>query len=192
MKLVRRLHLWLSVFFAPTIVFFALSGLVLLLGLNEGEGDSQPSAVWAKLGQVHKLQSLDTPTRRPPRPSATPTGAADARPGATTSTAGETGAGGEPGAARPTSDAAPAGEAAGRPGAAAASDGAPSSGRAGLARPRLHRSAPLEWFFVLMALALIASSGFGVAIALQFRKQRVAILATLAAGTVLPVAMLWM
>lgn len=72
MKLVRRVHLWLSVFFAPSIVFFAVSGLVLLSGWHEGEGGAAPSGLAVRLAQVHRSQSyqLPPPRPRPPQPSA--------------------------------------------------------------------------------------------------------------------------
>ena len=63
MKLVRKLHLWMGMLFAPSIVFFALSGALQITGLHEGDGPA-----WiARLALVHKDQLLSAP-RRPPRP----------------------------------------------------------------------------------------------------------------------------
>ncbi|MBL8620311.1 MAG: hypothetical protein JNK64_03380 [Myxococcales bacterium] len=149
MKLVRRLHLWLSVFFAPSIVFFALSGLVLLNGWNEGEGGAKPSTVAVRLAQVHKSQSYALPPARvrPPEPP----------PGRQPDNLGVD--------------------------RAAARQPAPP-------RARPHRSAPLKAFFVLMTLALIATTGLGVAVAWSFRKERRLILATLGAGCLVPLVLL--
>lgn len=151
MKLVRRLHLWLSVFFAPSIVFFALSGLVLLNEWNEGAGGARPSSVAVTLAQVHKSQSYAAPPRRarPPEP--------------------------------------PAGRQPDNLGVDRAAARQPAPPRA-----RPHRSAPLKAFFVLMALALIATTGLGVAVAWSFRKERRLILATLGAGCLLPLVLVFL
>ncbi|MBK9035556.1 MAG: hypothetical protein IPL61_30585 [Myxococcales bacterium] len=147
MKLVRRIHLWLSIFFAPTIVFFAISGLVMLLEWHEAEGGAQPSSIALRLAQVHKSQSLDLPPARAPRPPAT------------------------------------------------ASDnlGVDRAAAARLPEPRRarpHRSAPAKAFFVIMVLALLATTTCGVLIALSFRKDRRLILGALAAGTLVPIVLL--
>ncbi len=151
MKLVRRLHLWLSVFFAPSIVFFALSGLVLLNEWNEGAGGARPSSVAVTLAQVHKSQSYAAPPQRarPPEP--------------------------------------PAGRQPDNLGVDRAAAKQPAPPRA-----RPHRSAPLKAFFVLMALALIATTGLGVAVAWSFRKERRLILATLGAGCLLPLVLVFL
>ena len=59
-KQARQLHLYLGIFFAPSIIFFALSGSLQLFGLHEGHpGESyQPPAWIEKLGSIHKNQTL--------------------------------------------------------------------------------------------------------------------------------------
>ena len=68
MKTIRKLHFWIGVLFAPTIVFFALSGAFQILGLHEGAGN--PGWI-ATMGMIHKDQTIESP---PPRkaPSAAP------------------------------------------------------------------------------------------------------------------------
>ena len=67
MKLIRKIHFWLGTFFAPSIIFFALSGAFQIVGLHEGDG----AIGWvARMAQVHKSQTIDTPRARPPRPAA--------------------------------------------------------------------------------------------------------------------------
>lgn len=68
LKQVRQLHLYLGTFFAPSILFFALSGALQLFGLHEGHlGETyQPPAWVAKLGSIHKNQTLAE--RRGPPP----------------------------------------------------------------------------------------------------------------------------
>lgn len=147
MRLVRQAHLWLSVFFAPSIVFFAISGLVLLMGWHDG---AAPSKMAVTLAQVHRAQTTAAPPARPRPPQV------DAR-------------------RRPDN--------LGVDRAAAARPAPP---------PRPHRSAPLTAFFVAMTLTLVMSTALGVAIAWSFRAQRRAVLATLAAGAVIPLVLVWL
>lgn len=66
-KTLRTIHFWLGTLFAPSLIFFAVSGAFQLYDLHEdGPGWIQTMA------QVHKIQSLDTPKRRPPRPTPPP------------------------------------------------------------------------------------------------------------------------
>jgi hypothetical protein len=64
-KTARKLHLWLGTLFAPSIIFFAVSGAFQLLGLHEGEG---ATAFVSKLAQVHKDQTIDELPHKAPRP----------------------------------------------------------------------------------------------------------------------------
>jgi uncharacterized iron-regulated membrane protein len=68
LKQVRQLHLYLGVFFAPSIIFFALTGSLQLFGLHEGHpGEAyQPPAWVQKLGSIHKNQIVAE--RRGPPP----------------------------------------------------------------------------------------------------------------------------
>ena len=67
-KIIRKLHLWLGLLFAPSIIFFALSGALQILGLHEGR-DASP--VIAKLAQIHKDQTVEDRSAAP-RPAAKP------------------------------------------------------------------------------------------------------------------------
>jgi len=68
MKLVRKLHLWMGLLFAPSILFFALSGTFQICGLHEGGGPA-----WiARLALVHKDQLLSAPNRPPRTAEAAP------------------------------------------------------------------------------------------------------------------------
>ena len=75
-KTSRKLHLWIGLLFAPTIIFFALSGAMQVFGLHEAEA-GKPAPAWiAKLAELHKDQSISPlPARRPearPAPAASP------------------------------------------------------------------------------------------------------------------------
>jgi hypothetical protein len=146
MKLVRKVHFWLGTFFAPSIIFFALSGTLQVCGLHEGPG---ASAVATRLAQIHKSQTLAMPQRRP-RPTPPPLANATI--------------------AAPPRD---------------AGSGAAPSGEHG-------PSTPLQAFFVLMSISLIVSSGLGVYMAFQYKRDRRVIVGLLVAGVVLPIAFLWM
>jgi hypothetical protein len=64
-KLIRKIHFYLGTFFAPSIIFFALTGAFQIFGLHEGSGQ----IAWvARLAQVHKSQTFDAPRARPPAP----------------------------------------------------------------------------------------------------------------------------
>lgn len=60
LKRVRQLHLYLGVFFAPSIVFFAFSGAFQLFGLHEARpGETYEPPAWiAKMASVHKDQTM--------------------------------------------------------------------------------------------------------------------------------------
>lgn len=63
-KTSRKLHLWLSLLFAPSLVFFAITGSLMIFGVGEANGPL------AKLSEVHKIQSIDERPARPSRTSA--------------------------------------------------------------------------------------------------------------------------
>lgn len=71
-RLIREAHLCMGVLFAPTIVFFALTGALQLFGLHEAsrDGGYTPPTVIERLGQVHIHQRYAAKPGRPdgPRP----------------------------------------------------------------------------------------------------------------------------
>jgi len=76
MKSIRRVHSWLGVLFAPSIILFALSGMLQMFGCHEGEGGSAPNGVVVRLAQLHMKQTVALPRKRPPRPAGAAPGAA--------------------------------------------------------------------------------------------------------------------
>src|SRR5437763_657915 len=60
LKQVRQLHLYLGVFFAPAILFFAFSGSLQLFSLHEGHpGESYQPPKWIEeLASIHKDQRI--------------------------------------------------------------------------------------------------------------------------------------
>lgn len=78
-RTLRDLHLYLAVFFAPSILFFAITGALQLFGLHESRGGSySPPPVVEKLAQVHIHQRYALKPVRP-RPAAAPTPAPAAK-----------------------------------------------------------------------------------------------------------------
>ncbi len=71
MKIIRKLHFYIGTLFAPTIIFFAFSGALQILGMHEGK---DANALAAKLALVHKDQMIEAPKRAPrPEPPKTET-----------------------------------------------------------------------------------------------------------------------
>ena len=65
MMLIRQLHLYLGVFIAPSILFFAFTGSLQLFSLHEAHGAYKPPALIEKLGSLHKDQVFADKAKRP-------------------------------------------------------------------------------------------------------------------------------
>lgn len=81
LKSVRLLHLYLGVFIAPALLFFAFTGAVQTFSLHETTKGSnyKPPAILVELGQLHKKQTLVVPQRKAsPQPEAKPAPKPDA------------------------------------------------------------------------------------------------------------------
>jgi hypothetical protein len=136
-KRLRTLHSWFGLFFAPGVLFFAISGLLQTLGLHESGPGRQPAAPFiGVLASVHKEGEAVVPKRRAP----------------------------------------PAPQPGNRP------------------RPSEHDHAPtfspFKIYVLLLSLALIASTGLGIAIALTNQISRRRNLGLLAIGCVVPLVLL--
>jgi hypothetical protein len=72
LKTARLVHLYLGVFIAPMLLFFAFTGFVQTFSLHETTRGSsyKPPAILVKLGQLHKKQTLIVPVRKPQPPAA--------------------------------------------------------------------------------------------------------------------------
>jgi hypothetical protein len=72
LKLARQLHLYIGVFIAPAVLFFAFTGGLQVFGLHETSrsSDYKPPAWLAIAGQLHKKQTDVMPVRKP-RPAET-------------------------------------------------------------------------------------------------------------------------
>ncbi len=68
MRQLRQLHLWMGMFFAPAILFFAFSGALQTFDFQETVNGVSPPKWIAVIAAIHKKQ--DFPKARKPRPSA--------------------------------------------------------------------------------------------------------------------------
>jgi hypothetical protein len=67
LKLVRQIHLYVGVFIAPALLFFAFTGGMQIFSLHETTkgSDYKPPAWLVTLAQVHKKQTTFVPTHKP-------------------------------------------------------------------------------------------------------------------------------
>jgi hypothetical protein len=67
LKLVRQIHLYVGVFIAPALLFFALTGGLQVFSLHETTrgSDYKPPAWLVTLAQLHKKQTTTVPMRKP-------------------------------------------------------------------------------------------------------------------------------
>lgn len=81
---VRRIHTYMGLLIAPSVMFFALTGAVQIYGLHESRGAYVAPAVVEKLGMVHKKQLYKARGRKagPPAAEAPKSPAAAAKPAA--------------------------------------------------------------------------------------------------------------
>ena len=69
LKLVRQAHLYIGVFIAPALLFFAFTGAVQTLSLHESAGSSYTPPGWLeRMGQLHKDQNIQLRKRQAPKP----------------------------------------------------------------------------------------------------------------------------
>ena len=74
LKALRLTHLYLGLFIAPAVLFFAFTGALQTFSLHETTpGSSYKPAKWeVMLGNLHKKQTISLPPKRPaPAPDAT-------------------------------------------------------------------------------------------------------------------------
>ena len=65
MRSIRRIHSWLGVLFAPTILLFVVSGMFQVAGCHEGEAGNEPPEWIVRMARIHMKQTLELPRKRP-------------------------------------------------------------------------------------------------------------------------------
>lgn len=184
----------MGVFFAPAIFMFAFSGALQTFSLheNKGGGPYQPPAWIVALANIHKDQVLLRP--KPPKPPKAAAGAAAPAPDhdhdadadhdedAPHDHDADAAKAEAPKAEAPKSDAkadAPRAE-------ASKANDAQTAGK-----PKRPYPLAMKIFVLLLSIGLMGSSVVGVWIALQMRQSRKLTLILLAAGTIIPIALLF-
>jgi hypothetical protein len=78
LKYLRLIHLYIGVFIAPALLFFAFTGALQTFSLHETtRGSSYKPPAWAvMLAQIHKKQTPVVPVRKVPSPQSADKGAA--------------------------------------------------------------------------------------------------------------------
>jgi hypothetical protein len=59
--LLRRIHTWVGMLIAPSVLFLAATGSLQLFSLHEAHGDYTPPSLFVVLGSLHKDQKLPAP-----------------------------------------------------------------------------------------------------------------------------------
>lgn len=171
MRRLRNIHHWLGVFFAPMILFFAFSGALQTFSLheNKGGGPYKPPAWIVVLAKIHKDQTL-------PQPGPERHGHAHDRDAANgpPMAQGEHDHDAAAPAAQPDRDADHDHDA----------DAAPKASRPS--------PLPLKIFVLLLSIGLMTSTVLGIWIALKMRAMRRLTLILLAAGTLVPIVLLFL
>jgi hypothetical protein len=160
LKAVRQTHLYVGVFAAPAILFFAFTGAVQTFSLHESTKGSTyvPPRILVVLAQIHKKQTPITPGPKPfavapPKVEKHADHPDDAKP--------------EKKADAPVT-VSPTG----------AQPSAPS---------KQHNPWPLKIFFLLIAISLFTSTLTGIYMSYKYTRNRIAITILLILGIVIPV-----
>jgi hypothetical protein len=72
--LLRKIHKYAGVFFAPALLFFSVSGLLQTFDFHKAQAGVQPSRLVLELAALHKNQNLKTPRRPEGRAATRPDG----------------------------------------------------------------------------------------------------------------------
>jgi hypothetical protein len=158
---VRQLHVYFGMLIAPSVLFFAATGVLQIYSLHEAHPGYTPPPLIEKLGMTHKDQEFALGHKGPP-----------------------------PGAKRPGDATGPGGPQAPHldgPPKSAAAPGAPGPGPK--RRGPSPATAALKAFFALVSAGLFASTLTGVWMALKHNKAKRACWLLLALGVVIPTAL---
>src|SRR5947209_4350231 len=157
----RQLHLYLGLFFAPSIVFFAFTGTLQTFSLHENKhpGDHNPQWI-ATLASVHKDQALPVKKQPAKAKEQAPTAKQSVNAGEESAAKKELspendGAADDQGADEPDADAKPLP-------AAKSEAGAPG--------PRRKSALPLKTFVGFLGIGLITSSLLGIYMAFKYTR----------------------
>ncbi|OOG49090.1 PepSY domain-containing protein [Rhodanobacter sp. C01] len=167
LKAARSIHLYLGVFTAPMLLFFAITGGLQTFSLHETtRGSSYKPPAWlASMAQLHKKQTTVMPVRRPrPAETAVPAASADAtqaRMSSAPNTAPDV---------RVTA--------------------IPSQPAGNTGEPPKKNLLPMKIFFALVSLGLLISVLTGLYMSYRFSRKPLLVSSVLAAGILVPLLLL--
>jgi len=158
LKYLRLIHLYIGVFIAPALLFFAFTGALQTFSLHETtRGSSYKPPAWAvMLAQIHKKQTPIVPVKKVPPPDKSTDKTVPEKPSENT---------------RQSAPTAP-------------SQPAPSSD---ISAPKPHNAWPLKYFFLLVSIGLFTSTLSGLYMSYKFIRNRKLITSLLLAGTIVPI-----
>ncbi|MCU1285866.1 MAG: hypothetical protein JWO13_2216 [Acidobacteriales bacterium] len=165
---IRQLHLYLGTFFAPSIIFYALTGAFQTFQFHE-EHEGRPAIpIFEKLAEIHKDQRVPKWTKPAATPQAEKPAATQATPPSSSSgtAASETEA-----AAKPAPQPRPA---------------APPR------TPRRKPSIPFKIFAVFMSVGLMCTTCLGIYMSFRSTREKGKVWAMLVLGTALPIVLLYL
>jgi hypothetical protein len=157
LKYLRLTHLYIGVFIAPALLFFAFTGALQTFSLHETtRGSSYKPPAWAlMLAQIHKKQTPIVPVRRPaPADKATEKATPEKAQPSSSST--------QP---APIEAPKPPGDAA----------------------TKSHNALPLKYFFLLVSVGLFVSTLSGLYMSYKYIRNRRLVTVLLLAGIIVPV-----
>ena len=181
----RTLHTYVGMFIAPSVLFFACTGIIQIFSLHEAHGGYTPPAIVVKLSSVHKDQVFRVPhkgggggasagkSHKPKSAEAPKPGADDSKPAIAANSASAS-------TVSPVSNA-----------TATVPTPAPAAAKPPAAEHGPKLAVPLlKWFFTLVALGLIGSTLVGIWMAWQAPLRRRNNMILLAIGVVIPVVLI--
>ena len=174
LKLFRKIHLYIGVFIAPALLFFAFTGALQTFNLHEAHAgsDYKPPAWIATLAQIHKKRTTVIPPRKN-RPGMAQKPDDDASSHATHAHKGPSDA-----------DAAKPADATAKPVDAMTkiADAPPA--------PPQKSHLPLKIFFLLVSIGLFTSTLTGLYMSYKYNQSKLVITALLVAGVIVPLLLL--
>jgi hypothetical protein len=163
----RKTHLYIGVFTAPAILFFAFSGALQTFSLHDfaRDGSYKPAKWIVILAQIHKKQITQVPQKKAASPDASQA---------------ETPKKKDKIEAKPATQVQPISAQLLSPVAATQSS----------VSQEPHNPVPLRMFFLLVCISLFISTASGIYLAVKYRRDRIAIAVLLVAGIVAPLLLM--
>jgi hypothetical protein len=172
LKFFRQIHLYIGIFTAPALLFFALTGALQTFSLHETSrgSDYKPPTWIVALSQLHKKQTATLPVRKPRPTSDSP----------------------RPDKHAAEADAFKPARNPDAPGAVTPSVATPSAATPSAVTPEpvQKNHIPMKIFFLIVSIGLFLSTLTGIYMAYKFNRSKVLITGLLLAGIIVPLLLL--